>query len=207
VLRTLAAFRVRPDARNTRVTFYEPLIDEAYLSAQQSAASENPRFPRAHGNQERPPGVEPTACQGTQTSLTVTRGRGVPIGSFTFSARQRLRTPAEFEHVYKSGQRFAQSLFQVTASANALGYPRLGLSIAARAVGNSVARNRIRRVVREVFRLAQHELPAIDLVVAARSAARTASGAEMRADLGRALSAVRERCARSSSPSSTPTGG
>lgn len=194
--------------RATRARFFhEPFIDEAYLSAQQSATGADPRVPRAHGNQEWPPGVEPSASQGTQTSLTVTRGRGVPIGSFTFSARQRLRTQAEFEHVYKSGQRFAQSLFQVTASANTLGYPRLGLSIAARAVGNSVARNRIRRVVREAFRLTQHELPAIDLVVAARSAARSASGAELRADLGRALSAVRERCARSSNSSSTRTAG
>jgi ribonuclease P protein component len=125
---------------------------------------------------------------------------GVPIGSYTFSTRQRLRTQAEFEHVYKSGQRCGQSLFQVIACANTQGYPRLGLSIAARSVGNAVARNRIRRVVREVFRLAQHDLPAVDVVVAARSAARAASREALRGDLERALSAVRERCARSSKP-------
>jgi len=132
---------------------------------------------------------------------------GVPIGSFTFSAPQRLRSQAEFEHVYKSGQRFTQPLFQVTACANAHGFPRLGLSIAARTVGNAVARNRIRRLVRDVFRLAQHDLPAIDIVVAARSAARTASSAALRNDLEQALSTLRERCARSSKLSSTRTGG
>jgi ribonuclease P protein component len=206
VLRTLAAFRVRPAARNTR-TFHEPFIDEAYLSAQQSAAQADPRIPHAHGYQEGPAGVEPSACQGAQASRAVTRGRGVPIGSFTFSARQRLRTQAEFEHVYKSGQRFGQSLFQVSACPNAHGFPRLGLSIGARTVGNAVARNRIRRVVREIFRLAQADLPAVDIVVAARAAARNASRDALRSDLERALRAVRDRCASSSNRSSTRTGG
>jgi ribonuclease P protein component len=98
-------------------------------------------------------------------------------------------------------------LFQITASDNACGFPRLGMSIAARAVGNAVARNRIRRAVREEFRLAQRNLPALDLVVSARSNARNASGAELRADLSQLLTKIRERCARSSKQSSKPTAG
>jgi ribonuclease P protein component len=183
------------------------LSDEAYLPAQQSASQANPRLSRAHGDQEGPAGVEPAAREGTQASHPVTRGRGVPIGSFTFSARQRLRNQAEFEHVYKSGQRHNQTYFQVIARANTLGFARLGLSIAARAIPRAVGRNRIRRLVREVFRLSQHELPALDLVVATRPAADAASAAELRADLARALSAIRSKCAPSSSSSSTPTAG
>jgi len=98
--------------------------------------------------------------------------------------------------VYKSGQRFSEKLFQITVSGNACGFPRLGLSIAARAVGNAVARNRIRRVLREEFRLAQQNLPALDFVVSARSQARGATRAELRADLSQLLTKIRERCAR-----------
>jgi ribonuclease P protein component len=204
VLRTLAAFRVRPGhASNTQ----ESLKNEAYLPAQQSASQANPRFSRAHGNQEGPAGVEPPAREGSQASHPVTRGRGVPIGSFTFSARQRLRNQAEFEHVYKSGQRHNQTYFQLIACANTLGHARLGLSIAARSIRHAAGRNRIRRLVRELFRLSQHDLPAVDIVVAARAAARTASAAELRADLERALSAIRKQCASSSNRSSTPTAG
>ena len=106
--------------------------------------------------------------------------------------------------MYKNGQRFNDKLFQITACSNTLGFARLGLSIAARLVGNSVARNRIRRVAREVFRLAQFELPGFDLVVSARSPAGTASLGELRADLSRLLTTVSEKCASSSRPSSTP---
>jgi ribonuclease P protein component len=46
-----------------------------------------------------------------------------------------------------------------------------------------VERNRIRRIVRESFRLHQHTLPAVDLVVSARPKARGAAGAELHASL------------------------
>lgn len=98
--------------------------------------------------------------------------------------------------MYRSGQRYHQKLFQVAVCRNELGWPRLGLSIAAKAVGNSVARNRIRRVIREVFRHRQ-DLPPGDLVISAKSQARHADNAQLRADLEQLLNTVCERCARS----------
>ena len=60
---------------------------------------------------------------------------------------------------------------------------RLGLSIAARTVGNAVSRNRMRRLMRESFRQQQQALPAVDIVIGARAAARGASAGELRAAL------------------------
>jgi ribonuclease P protein component len=62
-------------------------------------------------------------------------------------------------------------------------HARLGLAIATKTFGSAVARNRIKRIARESFRLHQHALPALDITVAARAAARTALGAELRASL------------------------
>jgi ribonuclease P protein component len=88
-------------------------------------------------------------------------------------------------------------LFSATAKRNTLEHPRLGLAIALKIAGSGVARNRLRRTVRESFRLHQHELPAVDLVVSARPAAKTASSAELRASLASLWSKVTRQCAPS----------
>jgi ribonuclease P protein component len=46
-----------------------------------------------------------------------------------------------------------------------------------------VARNRIKRIARESFRLNQHAIPPLDITVAARASARSAPAAELRASL------------------------
>lgn len=56
----------------------------------------------------------------------------------------------------------------VLARRNTLGFPRLGLAIARKQVRHAVRRNRIKRLIRESFRLHQQELSALDVVVIAR---------------------------------------
>jgi ribonuclease P protein component len=124
--------------------------------------------------------------------------RGDRIGPFNFTARQRLRHKAQFDHVYRSGLRCTQAFFQAAACANSQGFARLGLAIAVRTAGSGVARNRLRRLVREVFRLHQHELPAVDVVVSARPKARGASPPELRTDLELLFAGVAARTAASS---------
>lgn len=61
----------------------------------------------------------------------------------------------------------------VYVAANGLADSRLGLSVGKR-VGNAVARHRIKRLIREAFRLSRHELPAgADIVCVARPASGT----------------------------------
>lgn len=104
-------------------------------------------------------------------------------GRLTLPARLRLRRKRDFDATYARGRRLSDGFFTVIATANELGVPRLGLAVAVRAAGGAVARNRLRRIIRESFRLHQRALPALDLVVSCRPAARTAPGPALRESL------------------------
>jgi len=108
-----------------------------------------------------------------------------------------MRRKSDFDAVYARGRRTGGEFFVVIARTNAAGGPRLGLSVAAKAVGNAVQRNRIRRLVRESFRHRQRELPACDLVVSARARARGVPSGELRASLEALWDKVKEQCTAS----------
>jgi ribonuclease P protein component len=112
----------------------------------------------------------------------------------THPQERRLRRKREFDAVYAHGRRFGNGFFGVTAQPNVAGWPRLGLAVAVKTAGNGVERNRIRRVIRESFRLHQHEIPALDLVVSARLRVRGAANAELRAQLEPLWREVRTKC-------------
>jgi len=83
--------------------------------------------------------------------------------------------------------------FSLSVLANHETHPRLGLAIATRTFGTAVARNRIKRLARESFRLNQHALPPVDVTVAARDAARHASAKDLRASLQRHWQTISKR--------------
>ena len=87
----------------------------------------------------------------------------------TFRPQHRIKLPREFSAVYEARVRESRGPLTVYALPNDLGHPRLGMSVS-RKVGTAVRRNRIRRLIRESFRLLQHDFPrGYDLVVVVRS--------------------------------------
>ncbi len=83
----------------------------------------------------------------------------------------RLTRARQFDAVFAANVRATAGPLVVWGAPNDVGHPRLGLAISRRA-GNAVVRNRMRRLLRESFRLLQHDLPSTDrgydLVVGAR---------------------------------------
>lgn len=96
-----------------------------------------------------------------------------------FPKRARLLKPAEFSRVFNNAIRSSDRLLTILASISAEPYPRLGLAISKKHVKRAVDRNRIKRIVRESFRLHQHQLPGVDFVVMARDVTVTASNPEL----------------------------
>jgi ribonuclease P protein component len=74
------------------------------------------------------------------------------------------------------------------------------MAVAAKTVGNAVARNRLRRIIRESFRHAQHRLPAADYIIGARAAVRGASAQSIRESLEGLWTQAAKLCAASSVP-------
>ena len=82
----------------------------------------------------------------------------MPETRLTFRPRHRLTHARQFQGVYKARVQRAAGPLVVFARPNEMGHARLGLSVGAR-VGGAVKRNRIKRRLREAFRLGQGALP------------------------------------------------
>lgn len=87
---------------------------------------------------------------------------------YTFRRIHRLGGQLEFAAVFEAKAKDSKGPLTLYSLPNALGHPRLGISIS-RKVGTAPRRNRIKRLLRECFRLTQHDLPgAYDLVIVVR---------------------------------------
>ena len=105
-----------------------------------------------------------------------------------------MHQPAEFRDVKRRGRKFSDAYFSLSVLANDESYPRLGLSIATRIFGTAVARNRIKRLTRESFRLNQHSLPPVDVTVSVREAARAAKLNDLRVSLDGHWKSITQKC-------------
>lgn len=91
-----------------------------------------------------------------------------PPARYRLTKAQKLGRPAEFERVYGGGAKAGDDRLLVFVLPNELGLTRLGLSVSKKN-GGAVKRNRIKRLLREAFRLSQHDLPpGLDLVLIPR---------------------------------------
>lgn len=102
----------------------------------------------------------------------------------------RLVNKTDFDRVFAENQRARTDFVMVMARPNQLGYPRLGMVVAKRLLSRAVDRNRVKRCVRESFRLVLSELPACDFVV--RLIAKPVPGEEAR-DLPRTFQRAGQR--------------
>jgi ribonuclease P protein component len=99
---------------------------------------------------------------------------------------ESLKKNYEFRRVYARGKSAATSLLVLYCLRNRAGKNRLGITVGGK-VGKAVVRNRIRRRVKEIYRLGETRFkPGWDIVAVARGRAAGADYRELETDLFRA---------------------
>ena len=92
------------------------------------------------------------------------------VAEYGFPSRCKLSKTDEFSSVFSFRRRIFGECLTAHYMPNTLGYPRLGIVVGRKIARRAVARNYIRRIVREWFRKNRSRLGGLDLVVRANRA-------------------------------------
>ena len=91
--------------------------------------------------------------------------------SFSFPKIERILNRKDFVNLNQLGKKYQTIHFTVIFKENGLGITRLGITVSKK-IGNSVKRNRVKRLIREFFRLHKAYFPkGYDIVIAAKKGA------------------------------------
>jgi ribonuclease P protein component len=177
--------------------------DEKDLSAAQSTPRTHARIPRPDGDTGRPQHPEAPPGQGSRPPCGLNSAEAawlnVSAHDFAFRATDRLHRRSEFLRAQRAGIRIQTTHFVIyafnTSPEQAI---RLGVTVARR-IGGAVVRNRVKRRVRECFRLVLRSLlpPGTNLVVIARRGAGELPWIQLRDELAGAVLSVGRRLAAS----------
>jgi ribonuclease P protein component len=142
--------------------FFEqaPHGDETHLSTFQDAPRAAPRVSRAQQDSRWPCRPAPPALERAPPSRAV----AASDKQFALDAGRRVRRSAEFDRLLREGARRrvdGYTFYMVRREGRA----RLGLLVGRREARSAVVRNRIKRRIREAFRLEQAHLGGIDILV------------------------------------------
>lgn len=105
--------------------------------------------------------------------------------SQAFPRAHRLLSAEDYRKVFQQAHKASDRWFTVLARPNGGGSARLGLAVAKKQLKKAVDRNRLKRLIRESFRLHPDELRGLDLVVMVRSNAAQQDNASLSTALGR----------------------
>ncbi|MFV2061426.1 MAG: ribonuclease P protein component [Gammaproteobacteria bacterium] len=115
-----------------------------------------------------------------------------------FTRSSRLLNAAEYAYVFARAQKQSNQHFTLLCRKNNLDIARLGLAIAKKQLRLAVSRNRIKRLIRESFRVNQELLVGLDIIVLTRTSVLKCTNNEIFTQLEQQWQQLVARCKKSS---------
>lgn len=116
------------------------------------------------------------------------------MDAFRFPRHVRLLSAGDYRHVFDHvACKASNPAFLLLASKREDNNARLGLIVAKKHVRKAVQRNRIKRIIREVFRHHQTELEQVDLIVLVRKGADDLSNEDLFKQLRKLVIRIQQR--------------
>jgi ribonuclease P protein component len=134
---------------------------QAYLPTVENAPRAPPRLSRAQPHARRSQGLaQPAGSRPAPPRVVAAAGK-----RFGLDAERRLGRRGEFERLLREGARRSLAGYTFYLARRGGGKPRLGILVTRKHAAAAIERNRIKRCIREAFRLEQEALGPVDLLV------------------------------------------
>jgi ribonuclease P protein component len=163
----------------------EEFPDEAVVSATEQAPDYQAWIPRSHGHALGPSGPVTPPEEGAEAAhrVAAVEARRLLTPSARLPRAHRLARASDIRRCLTHGRRRRSEHLDIIWMDNPTGQPRMGL-IVPKFQSSAVARNRLRRQLREIWRQdIQQQQPTWDLVIRARREAYAAGFEALRAQL------------------------
>ena len=115
---------------------------------------------------------------------------------YGFPGRYKLKKTDEFSYVFSFRRRIFGAYLAMYYRPNSLGHPRLGIVVSKKTARRAVARNYMRRVLREWFRLNREKLGGLDVVVRAQKTFVRAEFYQVQEELQQLLNRLQQASAK-----------
>ena len=113
---------------------------------------------------------------------------------YTYTKSQRLLTPVAFREVFDAPERkLHQSHLMAFVRSNSYEQPRVGMAITKRKVPTAVARNLIKRQIREQFRIRANDLEDKDIVFIVKKSIKGLSKIELKNEINNIFKKIEKK--------------